>query len=174
MCRSCRALLSGRKWKSRSIGTLDPGSLSGKWGIYALAVDRRRGRADCVYSTMERLLKDSFGRAWRTAYCQNLRQLERVRRIGACDLLYLGRSGPKRKKGRDLLTRYTELTNGGHTGWQAVWGLVLSGWNLRFWWRECGNPKEDESRLIARFRSQHNGQLPALNCYVPGGRWRAR
>ncbi|MBI3615252.1 MAG: hypothetical protein HY211_01920 [Candidatus Omnitrophica bacterium] len=88
-------------------------------------------------------------------------RVERIKRIGGCPIIYIGRAGRQNNGKHTLAKRYRNFF-GSHTAMFPIWALLYSGWELEYGWLEKENPEFIEAELKQKYRNSHQGRLPAL------------
>ncbi len=101
----------------------------------------------------------SIGLPQVTKYVQS--RINRLLRVDDCTVIYVGSAGPGETSGNTLRGRYREFANR-HTAMYPLWALLYSGWQLEFGWHVSDRPKDAEAELKLKYKSLHDGRLPAL------------
>ena len=127
-------------------------------GAYVIRIVRRGEPTDRIVPQC-RAIVDGIG--WSIVDRYVIRRVNRLNQITDCPLIYIGRAGKSEDSQNTLWGRYGQLAHT-HTVMFPVWALLFFGWELEYGWIEHPNPEDAEESLKERYRSRHDGRLPAL------------
>jgi hypothetical protein len=129
-------------------------------GIYVIRV---AGRGEPVLTMVQNVglvnILDSIGWPQVTKYVQS--RINRLLRVDDCAVIYVGSAAPGATSSNTLRGRHQEFANR-HTAMYPVWALLYFGWHLEFGWLVLDRPKDAEAELKQKYKSLHDGRLPAL------------
>jgi len=156
----CDPLFEGFEWyELTSIRAKD---LPSRPGVYIIRVVER----GCSVREAIKYFNEILGRTeWKEFLKYVDSRLERLRRISACPVIYIGSTtGLKGGKSSSIRTRYKDLAGRRHTVFFPILALLLAKWKLCFGFITVENhkkAKEIERKLKEEYRKVHD-KLPAL------------
>ena len=127
-------------------------------GIYAVRVTRRgKPVADILQQVGEAIEHLD----WPIVGKKMVSRVDRLVKIDACPVIYIGSAGTRPSSEYTLKGRYSDFA-GRHTAMYPLWALLYFSWDLQYGWKEGENSASLEENLKRRYKERHSGKLPAL------------
>ncbi|MDO8659825.1 MAG: hypothetical protein Q7K54_04485 [Candidatus Parcubacteria bacterium] len=76
-------------------------------------------------------------------------------------ILYIGKSVKLRRRIKSYI-KFGEGRSVAKWGGRYIWQIANSG-NLEIYWKEAKNPREEEKRMLYKFKDKHEQRLPFAN-----------